>query len=63
MAQGKSETDDLVVCHLDEGSDTLIMTCHTHVCTFCCVVLYVISKDCQKATFSEGPLTVKQLHH
>ena len=31
MAQGKSETDDLVVCHLDEGSGTLIMTCHTHV--------------------------------
>ena len=24
MAQGKSETDDLVVCHLDEGSDTLL---------------------------------------
>ena len=61
MAQGKSETDDLVVCHLDEGSDTLIMTCHTHVHSV--VWFYVISKDCQKATFSEGPLTVKQLHH
>ena len=56
MAQGKSETDDLVVCHLDEGSDTLIMTCHTHVHSvvwfymlYLRIVFFRRAFDCQAA--------------
>ena len=54
MAQGKSETDDLVVCHLDEGSDTLIMTCHTHVHSVVWFYMLYYLRIVRKQLFPKG---------